>query len=345
MTLVTAVPAANQPYLRAWVVHGFAEAIEELGGDPATYERRFHLSLRRSDQSSELIPAAPLLRLMEAVAGDLACPDFGIRMGLAQGQDAIGPVMVASLNCATVREAYESGLRYLNGLFSAFHIDLVDTEDGLRTVYTLKIPRVGVSRQFQEWNLAITTKVLPILAGPDARLRGVYFSHTPLLDQHHYDEVFKCPVTFGQLGYGVEYRAEDMDRPIPSNNPALRAVISDYLDRIIASSALGLKHQTLALVQELLPTGACSLRVIADHHFVTVRTMQRRLAAEGLVFERLVEDVRRERAVEYLAETNQSIAQISGLLGYVEQSSFTHAFRRWYGTSPRAWRAAQISKP
>lgn len=340
MTFVTTVPTGvNEPYLRAWVVHGLAELIEDLGGDPAIYERRFHLSLQRSNQANAVIPAGPILRLMETVARDLSCPDFGIRAGLAQGQGAVGPVMVASLNCETVREAYASGFRYLNGLFSAFTIDLVETEDGPRSVYTLKIPHVRVSRQFQEWNLAITTKILPILAGPEARLRGVYFSHQPLLEPAFYENVFGCPVSFGQPGYGVEYRTEDLERPIPSNSPELRAVISEYLDRIIASSGLGLEHQTLALIHELLPTGACNLGVIADHHFVTVRTMQRRLAAEGLVFERLVDDARREQAFDYLADPERTISQIAGLLGYAEHSSFTHAFRRWSGTSPSAWRA------
>ncbi|KRC53328.1 MULTISPECIES: AraC family transcriptional regulator [unclassified Nocardioides] len=329
----------NEPYLRAWVVSSFVQVIEELGGDPEDYERRFHVSLRVTDQGKEAIAAAPLLRLMEAAAQELSCPDFGIRVGIAQGQDSIGPVMVAALNCATAREAYQSSIRYLNGLFSAFDIALVDTPDGPRTVYTLRVP--APSRQFQEWSLAVTTKILPLVAGPSARLRGVYFSHPRLLEQEFYDGVFGCPVRFEERAYGVDYFDADMQRAIPRNNPEIRAIVSDYLDSIIASSGLTLEHQILALVRELLPTGGCTLDVIAEHHFVSVRTMQRRLAAEGVVFERLVDDVRREQALEYLADPDRSVQQIAGLLGYVEQSSFSHAFRRWSGTSPRAWRAAQ----
>ncbi|WP_379191603.1 AraC family transcriptional regulator [Nocardioides caeni] len=329
--------STSEPYLRGWVVATFADLIEELGGDPQDYERRFHVSLRLTDQGKEAIPAAPLLRLMEAVAEELSCPDFGIRVGLAQGQDSIGPVMVAALNCANVRDAYASAIRYLNGLFSAFDIALVDTAGGPRTVYTLKVP--GESRQFQQWSLAVTTKILPILAGPSARLRGVYFSHAPLLDQEYYDEVFGCPVRFAEAAYGVDYFAADMERSIPRNNPEIRAIISDYLDGIIASAGLSLEHQILGLVRELLPTGGCTLEVIADHHFVSVRTMQRRLAAQGLIFERLVDDVRREQALNYLRDPARSISEVAGLLGYVEQSSFSHAFRRWSGTSPRSWRA------
>jgi len=35
------------------------------------------------------------------------------------------------------------------------------------------------------------------------------------------------------------------------------------------------------------------------------------------------------------------MSQVAALLGYVEQSSFSHAFKRWYGTTPSAWRKAR----
>jgi AraC-like DNA-binding protein len=57
------------------------------------------------------------------------------------------------------------------------------------------------------------------------------------------------------------------------------------------------------------------------------------------VFEKLVDDVRREQATELLKDPLLPLSDVAALLGYVEQSSFSHAFRRWTGTSPRAWRA------
>src|SRR4029453_11962838 len=92
-----------------------------------------------------------------------------------------------------------------------------------------------------------------------------------------------------------------------------------------------------------LPTGGCSLAVIAPHKFISVRTLQRRLRAEGLVFERLFDDVRREQAIPLLADPTLPVSDVAGLLGYVEQSSFSHAFRRWTGMSPREWRAGGIA--
>ena len=51
-----------------------------------------------------------------------------------------------------------------------------------------------------------------------------------------------------------------------------------------------------------------------------------------------MEQVRRELAEQLLTSTELSVAEASGLLGYGSQSSFTRAFRRWFGATPQRWR-------
>ncbi|MNF17228.1 HTH-type transcriptional regulator VirS [compost metagenome] len=41
--------------------------------------------------------------------------------------------------------------------------------------------------------------------------------------------------------------------------------------------------------------------------------------------------------VRYLKESDLTLIQIAGILGYSDQSAFTRAFQRWYGVSPREW--------
>ncbi len=329
--------------MRGWVLLGLADCITESGGDPATYEARFHLPLKRTDQGQELVPAHLFVRLLEACAEDFDSPDFGLRLGLAQGTEPIGPVTVAVQQSATVRDAYYSGIRYLNLLNPALGITINETDDFLRTSYSVETLGESTSRQFQEWVVAVSVKVLQLLAGPGSRFHGVRFTHDPLLPDVHYTNAFGCSVTFAEPTYGIDYRTTDMARRMGSNNPELKALLTGYLDKIIASSKLGLEHQMRALIRELLPTGGCTLAVIAPHEFVSVRTIQRRLRAEGLVFEQLVDDIRREQATILLDDPSLPISDVAGLLGYVEQSSFSHAFRRWTGMSPRTWRTQRAA--
>jgi len=72
------------------------------------------------------------------------------------------------------------------------------------------------------------------------------------------------------------------------------------------------------------------------------RTLQRRLAAEGTSFQRLLDDTRRELARHYLGQRNLSLADIAYLLGFTDQSSFFRAARRWFGSSPGHFRIGLI---
>ena len=64
------------------------------------------------------------------------------------------------------------------------------------------------------------------------------------------------------------------------------------------------------------------------------RTLVRKLAADGLTFDEIVDQLRSDLAARYLEERNLAIAQIAWLVGYQGVSSFAHAFKRWTGKTP-----------
>ncbi len=74
---------------------------------------------------------------------------------------------------------------------------------------------------------------------------------------------------------------------------------------------------------------------------VSDRTLRRRLAREGVSFRGLLEEIREQLAEELLVTGGLPVAEVAGRLGYPEVSSFSQAFRRWKGVSPRAYRARQ----
>jgi AraC-like DNA-binding protein len=73
---------------------------------------------------------------------------------------------------------------------------------------------------------------------------------------------------------------------------------------------------------------------------MSTRTLQRRLRQQGIVYARLLEEVRRHLSSKYLADGNLSLGEIAYLLGYSESSAFNRAYRRWTGRTPSADRRA-----
>lgn len=66
----------------------------------------------------------------------------------------------------------------------------------------------------------------------------------------------------------------------------------------------------------------------------SVRTLQRRLAAENTSLSNEVDRLRREQALSLVVNGNDSVGDISADLGYSDQSSLTRAVRRWAKVPP-----------
>ena len=89
-----------------------------------------------------------------------------------------------------------------------------------------------------------------------------------------------------------------------------------------------------------LDSGKITREDVAKRLHMSVRTLQRRLDDNGIVFSDLVDEIRKEMAKSYLQAGELTLTEIGFLLGFAEQSSFTRAFKRWTGQTPLEFRRA-----
>jgi AraC-like DNA-binding protein len=83
--------------------------------------------------------------------------------------------------------------------------------------------------------------------------------------------------------------------------------------------------------------------VIAKALGMSERTLGRKLAQEGSSFMEVLQQLKSEIAVRYVEDPALPISRIAWLLGFEEVSSFSHAFKRWTGKSPRRMRNAEAA--
>jgi AraC-like DNA-binding protein len=92
----------------------------------------------------------------------------------------------------------------------------------------------------------------------------------------------------------------------------------------------------LKVQEELLKTPGRfpEMAVVSTNLGLSVRSLRRKLNENGVTYQELLDQVRRDMAVDYLSNSLLSVEQIAELVGYGEAASFRKAFRRWTGKAP-----------
>ncbi|WP_116364701.1 AraC family transcriptional regulator [Parahaliea mediterranea] len=327
--------------IRATTLRGYEQLIRELGGDPAPLLRRYHLPSAGQHDIERFIPYRNAALLFEASAAAFDCPDFGLRLARYQGWETLGPVAVIARNARTVLDACRSIARYLYTHSPALSLALrTHPEDGsLQFDYRISELSLQQNRQAYELSLANGLQLLRLPAGKQLRLRRVGFRHSRMAPVSAYREVFGGTVEFDRDWCGFLIDASLANQTIDQADAETHRLATAYLEEHFATRGRHLTGQVRGLIEQLLPTGQCTARNIAEHLALHPRTLQRRLADEGQRYDALLDGVRRDQAAYYLSQPGLYLSQVSGLLGYSEQSAFNRACRRWFNTTPRAYRA------
>lgn len=333
--------------IRATNLWGYADVVRELGADPRLLFARFHLPWGIEHEDDAFVPLEAFLRMLEATATELDCPDLGLRLARWQGLDILGPVAVIARNAQTLADGLGAIARYLYVHSPALHLS-VEPAPGtadLRFTYEVDGLDLPLLRQGYELSMANGVRMIRLLGGPDAAPSAVSFPHEQLATDAAYADALGCPVRFGQPWTGFELPAALASRPIDRADPETRRIATMYLESVYLPSSASLSQRVVELARRLLPTGQCSVDAIADQLGMHPRTLQRSLADEGVRCQDLIDGERRDQAARYLAEPRLQLAQIAALLGYAEQSTLNRSCRRWFGQTPRAYRAAVSRTP
>jgi AraC-like DNA-binding protein len=87
-------------------------------------------------------------------------------------------------------------------------------------------------------------------------------------------------------------------------------------------------------VEPLLAAGAVRIEDVARDLGFSRQTLYRRLKAEGLTFEQLLDELRQRLALRFIRDEGIPVKDAAYRLGYSDPAAFSRAFKRWTGSSP-----------
>ncbi|WP_159087122.1 AraC family transcriptional regulator [Xanthomonas hortorum] len=279
-----------------------------------------------------LVSYAAVASVIGTAAVELACPDFGMRLGKRQGIQILGPVAVLLRHAETGADAIQGVSRYL---YHCATPDVAELMHGTRSAiftYGIALRQPAHRDQTIEKSLVIAMDAFRLIVGEDFVPTRVTMQHRGISPPATYRRYFGCRVEFGSELNSIHLPRSALNHAIRGRDPTILALAENYLAQI--GSSLPLLDHVRELIHRMLQVDQANLVSIARILTIHPRVLQRRLAESGTSFEAILDDVRRELAW-HLSERNLQVAQIATLLGYSEQSNYARACRRWYGESPR----------
>jgi AraC-like DNA-binding protein len=192
-------------------------------------------------------------------------------------------------------------------------------------------PATAVSDMF---TLAVTAaRFRPQL--PSGAPREVQLTYPDVVPVAPFEQAFGAPVHLGRPRSGLALPPDTWDAPLTRPDPALHATLEALAGRVDVRtySARPVAYAVRLRLPDALREGRAGAPAMARSLYLSLRTFQRRLAAEGTRYEELVDTYRREESAQLL-DGVASVGDVAARLGYAEPTSFTRAFRRWYGVPP-----------
>jgi AraC-like DNA-binding protein len=287
------------------------------------------------------VPHDLVVSLWTEVPVLLGDPSFGLHAAEASLQHTFDALDHATRHCATVGEALSRMSRYIRLLHDASEATVSVEGDTGRYLQRFHC-EPPAPRHLCEFILARWVLMLRRTCGPEAPLLGVFFMHPPPADVREHQRILGLPLHFEEPAMGFTFRPSLLMMPGLGADLALgelmRRHVEDLLVRLPAQGDLLAKARRVLI--ERLPDGPPSVAELARALHTSSRSLQRRLASEGTTFRDLLDETRRELALQHLRNPTTSLTEVALLTGFSDASAFHHAFRRWTGRTPREHRGA-----
>lgn len=325
--------------VRAGALSGYIDVTKRLGLNPMELLRFEGLDIAQMADLESRIPAAAACRLLEAAAAKAGCPTLGIQIAETRRQFGAGVINLLLAHKRTLREVMMAVVQYRHLLNEAVavHVEMVGDTATIREeiVAELRVP----TRQAIELAVGVTARHFSVLLGAHWKPRSVHFVHAPPPDTSRHRKFFGCLPIFNSDFNGIVCDAADLDHPNPEADPELVRYAESLANKLDVSGAF--VQDVRKTIYLLLPLEQASIAKVAEQLHISVRTLQRNLDKMDVSFSKLIDEVRRELALRYMANPRYSMGRVATLLGYSRQSSFTHWFSAQFGVTPRAWRTDQ----
>lgn len=265
-------------------------------------------------------------------------------LGLHIGEQSDSSSMGLVANVLIHEESFGDSLHQYARLYSLVNDGIqLELIEGQKTsaLYFKHLDPTYYKIQDIERTLAICLTRTRLFIQKDIQLSRVGFAHSQQDYHAEYQRIFNCPVEFNQDTSFLEIDNELLKHAPSGKNPYTRSALLNYSNRALNKiNRKRFSNQVRNHIIDLLQHKKADVDEVAKRLHMSRHTLYRKLKLEDVAFQDLVEEIRKEKAIAMVQEPQPSLSEVAFLLGFSELSSFSRAFKRWTGKSPKQFRNA-----
>ena len=338
--------AVRQPIAATPVafVHTILRAYQKYGVDPRNALRLAHISPKDLERPGTRLTAEQL----EIFTGLAMCQLKDEALGWFSRKlpwGSYGMLCRASLTAANLGIALKRWCRHHALLTSDIALALTVGNSTARITITEHRPLAELRELCLLTNLRNVYGYACWVVDERISLKRVEFPFASPSHADLYPLLFRGAVHFGAAHTTLLFDARYLTLPLRRDDRALRSMLRNALPLVVRQYRAD--HLLVQRSRALLRTQSKELRTaesVANALNVSLRTLHRRLRAEGASLQQLKDEVRRDLAAECMTRTSRPIKQIARDVGFHNEKSFMRAFKQWTGESPLQYRRRTTSR-
>ena len=280
------------------------------------------------------------VQIWESAAASTRDPLLGLHLGEQTGPTIMGLVGHLMQNSATLLEAFQKVEQYNQLVTNLFGYRVEKTRETVALCFEPLRQWQAVSptgaRHATEQAMAGTLHVFQLLSGKKIFPLAASFAWSRGGELREYERVFQCPLSFKAMRNQLHFSVNQLAARVYSYDQSLFYFFDELLkERATArKTAETFVRQISDLVYREFKGQVPPAEIVAARLNTTVRSMQRKLEAEGTSYRAVAADLRMELAQQLLSKGSSKVSEVARHLGYADASSFRRAFKNWTDTTP-----------
>ena len=295
-----------------------------------------------ADPSAEIRPSQELA-LVRNILADLGDPaGLGLDAGARYHLSTYGIWGFALLTSPTLGAVAEVVERYLALSYAFVRFHFRQQQDALYVVLDDQAIPEDVRQFFLERDFAAWANAMREIHPGGIVPRGVSFRFERPVHAARFAPLCGVEPRFGAAENAVCLDPDVLQLPLPQGNPVMARLCLEQCRHLLGrrQSRGGFAGRVRDRLFQMAG-GMPGLDAVAGELHLSPRSLRRHLEAEGTSYRALCDEVLETLAEELLTTANMKLEEVATRLGYAEPASFIHAFKRWKGVSPNAFREQQ----